>query len=460
MKTNIKRLLCLALALTMIFSIVGCGKAKKANEDESFDLEIDVKDDKAATEEKAQMAVSNADALSFNDLVAQMPAKLKGTTVNVYSWNPPKDVTGAEKVIENFKQITGIDVKWTVGSYENYEQEIAAKINSGDSPDLIRYISPNIPRMYLTQDVKSASGYDFAGDIWDKTLTSAYTIKGKIYGVNLKNTFNQQPTVICYAKSTIERYKLDDPYTLWKSGSWTWDKFKDMCKTFKEQSNHAGWMTTNHLDPFWFDDVNLITFDGKQYKSNLSDPKVLTTLQQCCNNLNTYTCEAMRESDKLENGTYLFETNNILTMRRTDPHYPNLKANDDIFCVPVPTQAGKTFYQAFHEYEAYGMPKGCKNGPGAYYFLRYYLNKENYDAKMFFCNDQALESYNWCMSQTKVHYVVDRWLTKSVGTENAGLDTAVRTGLTAAQAKNKLDEVSPIVERAAKQGNELLAKFN
>lgn len=407
-------------------------------------------------------ASKNGDDLSWNQLLAQMPQSLRGTTLKVYSWNPIKDVTGAEKVISDFEKQTGIKVDWKVGNYDTYDSDIAARINSGDSPDIIRYNNPSPSKMYSTQDVLTATGFDFKGAIWDERVTSSYSVNGKIYGVNLKNTFNQQPTVVTYSMSTINRYKLEDPYTLWKQGKWTWNKFVEMCKDFKEETGRPAWMTSGHFEPLWFNNVNMITFDGKKYKNNLSDPAVLKALQQSANNLaDGITCEAMREHDKLENGTYLFFTTNILAARRTDFHFSTLKTNDDLYCVPVPTgmSSDGKYYTHFQEFEAYGIPKGAKNASAVYYFLRYYLNADNYDEDMFFVNNQTLETYKYCMNQKNYHYTIDGSLTGDVGTANGDLDKFIRTGGSAAQVKNKLDEVSNIFERAAKYGNELIAKF-
>lgn len=402
----------------------------------------------------------NADSLAWKDLLAQMPSTLRGTTLNVCSWNPIKDVTGAEKVISDFEKQTGIKVVWTQKSYDTYEQDILAMINSGVAPDIMRYNHPTPAKMYLTQDVKSATGYDFKGAIWDKNATSAYTVNGKIYGVNLKNTFNQQPTVVTYSMSTINRYKLEDPYVLWKEGKWTWKKFVEMCKDFKEETGRPAWMTSGHTETIWFNNVDMYKFDGKKYTSNLSDPKVLKAIQQSANNMaDGLVCEAMREHDKLENGTYLFFTTNILATRRTDFHFSTLKANDDLYAVPVPTGVSSDgkYYQHYQEFEAYGIPKGARNPGAVYYFLRYYLNADNYDEDMFFVNNQTLETYKYCMAQKNVHYTVD--LTEAIDTNVGGISDFIRTGGTAAQVQNKIDELKPVYERAAKQANETVAKF-
>ena len=470
MKSNIKRILCFILAIAMAFAIVGCGKKTNDPDFDDEDWAIDDATDTASGNEtteisenvettKAEAGLSSADSLSWSELVSKMPSNLKGKTVTMYSWNPAKHVTGAEKVIANFEKQTGIKVDWKQGSYDNYDTEIAALINSGSSPDIIRYFGVNIYRMDLTQDVVSATGYDFKGDIWDNQVTSAYTVKGKIYGVNLKNTFNQQPTVVYYAGDTIKRYKLEDPYDLWKAGQWTWDKFVEMCHDFKEATGRAGWMTNDHLDLLRWNGLDFLTFDGNEFKDNSSDPRILTTLQKICSYRNTLTPEAMRSQELIENGTYLFITDNMLCSRTTDFHYETLKGNNDLMTVPFPSGLTSTYIQPMHEYEAYGFPKGCKNGPAAYYFLRYYLNRDNYDAKTFFINNQALETYDFAMKQKRFYKVSSGPMAVTAGESDGGLGSYIRTQGKADQIQSELDKIKPQFKRAAEQANEKVAKF-
>lgn len=478
MKNYLSRVLCLMLCLAMVFAITACGSKNTSSftldDDESWDIgdedteavestEVSVKEDsKSAKSAKAAAAaaVSNADSLSWKELVAQMPSSLRGTTFTVLSWNPISDVTDADKVIKNFETQTGIKVKWNTNSYDTYETKIGALINAGKSPDLIRYITPSPARMYLCQDLKTATGYDFSGDIWDSRAISSYSYKGKVYGAAMANSLNQQPTVVMYRPSMIKRYKFEDPYDLWKAGSWTYDKFKEICRAFKQEVGHAAWMTSYTVDYLWLNDIDLITFDGSKYVNNLNDPRVITGLQEVIANRDDVSPEAAGAGGKLEDGTYLFYTDNILAARRTDFHFTDLKANEDLECVPFPTQPGKTYYVNFQEFEAYGVPKGAKNGAAAYYFLRAYLNAENYNEKTFFCSTQTLETYKYVMSQKNFNFNVDRRITDNAGNQLGDIPALIRTGeMTADQVNSKLDSLSPFFDKAVKQANDTLAKF-
>lgn len=487
MKSNLRRICCLLLALAMIFSVAACGKATDGGsaldfEDEGWDIDAGNTDVDASTDEGSktqtgntstvnsqggsttkQPAVKNADSLSLAELTAQIPSKLRGTTVHVFSWNPAKDVTGAEKVIADFEKKTGIKVKWEQGSYETYDESIVAKINSGAAPDVIRYNEPNPGRMSMCQDLKTATGFDFAGDIWDPSIRKEFTVKGKTYGVNMKNTFNKQPTVVIYLKSTIENNQLEDPYQLWKQGKWTFDKFIEMCKQFKSETGMAGWMSSWLIDIMWYEHLSFINFDNATgvYTNNSTSPQVVNALQRVCDwRAEGVMSGGMRETSAFTSGNYLFYTTNILGLRRNDSqHYVEQKKNNDVYCVPFPAQTGKTYWQSNQESESFGIPKGAKNASAVYYFLRYYLDRENYDEKMFFSNSQILEVYDWCISQPNQHHVFDRKLTKAYGEELCDITVDIRGGLQSAQVKTFLESVSPEFQHATNEANKVVAKF-
>lgn len=480
MKSNLKRIFCLLLALAMMFSVAACGKADNGGSTLDFDdegWEIDAGTTNAGTTSTNKgensvvstndavvegPAVKNADSLSLAELTSQIPSDLRGSTVHVFSWNPVKDVTGAEKVVADFEKKTGIKVKWEQGSYDKYDESIVAKINSGSAPDIIRYNGPNPARMSLTQDYKSATGFDFAGDIWDPAVVKAYTINGKIYGVNMKNTFNKQPTVVMYLKSTIENHQFEDPYTLWKSGKWTFDKFKEMCLEFKEKTNGAcGWISSRNIDIMWFRGIGFIEYDGTKYVNKATDPKVITAIKDVANWTSAdIIAGGASATDAFCSGNYLFYTDNILGARRNDSlHYVEQKKKNDLYCVPFPQEEGYTYYQSFSESEAFGIPKGAKNAKGVYYFLRYYLDANNYDSKMFFSNNQILEVYNWCIAQTKQHHTIDRYITASYDERNCGIENLIRSGLQAAQAQTTLESLSPKFQMCVQKANDAIAKF-
>lgn len=482
MKTTLLKIMCLALALVMVLGVAGCKSTAKTNGDDSFsedagDFDIgggtdnsggdtslndDVSDASSGTTTKA--AIPNADSLSFNQLVAQMPSSLRGTTVYMYNWNPVKDY-GADSVVTNFEKLTGIKVKWEAGGYDDYDQKIAAMINAGNSPDIIRFRDSNIHRMYLCQDIKAATGFDFAGNIWDQKVNSQYVVKKKLYAVNRKDTLFNQPYVMIYRKSMIEKYKFEDPYVLWKSGKWTWDAFINILKSTKD-STFTGdpWRTSMGIDYYYFLGKNLIRFDGSKFVNDLMSKDLSAAVKKLCDYRKSgYTSSAMRMPKDFENGSVLFQTYSAIATRRTNTsaNIVQSKADDDLYCVPIPTIKGAENIQLFSELEAYGIPKGAKNPAAVYYFLRYFLDAANYDANTFFCNKQAYEVYKASMAKQTYFVAGDNALLDVVGTGGnlEGISDFVRQGNDFSQFDSERQKVNPKYDLAVKKANEVLAKM-
>lgn len=485
MKKRLSAILCLCLAVVMVFCIAGCGGTKNKlidTETEDFDIEGIMQDIDANTGTDASgangsgdakksgkvtaAAIPGADSLSWKQLVSQMPKELKGTTITVDDWNASKEYTGSEKVMREFEKQTGIKIKWVVTPYDNYTTKIAALINAKNSPDIIRMYTNDPFRMYLCDDVQSATGFDFKGDIWDQRVNKAYTIKGKVYAVHYNNTLFQQPKVFMYHRSVIEKLKLEDPYVVWKNGGWTWDKFTQMCKAYLAASpNGNAWISYNGLDLMSFAGRQLIEYNGTKYVNNQNDQEVVKALQQMCNlSSQNILSKAMRDQKVFQSGNVFMMTFNSIALRRTNSNLMEAKADDDLYCVPIPTIPGREQVQEYSELEASGIPKGAKNPAAVYYYLRYFYDADNYNPDEVFVNKQAYDVYQYCRKKQQVFCNYDSYiLVSSTGTESSsnyfGIGNYAPNGGAVAQLKSELDKIKPQIDLATKKANELLAKF-
>lgn len=486
MKKTAIKLFCLVMATIMILCLAGCSSSNNKLIDdagvEKFDIEgnpiVDNGDATASDNQDATSsgdkgssggkvtaaAVPNADKLTWKQLVSQIPKELKGTTVTMYNWNDSVQYTGSEKVFKDFEKQTGIKIKWVVGPYDGYTTNIAAMVNAGNSPDLIRMYNNDIHRMYLCQNVKEATGFDFKGDIWDQGVNKAYTIKGKVYAVNRQNTFWQQPKVFMYKKSVIEELKLDDPYVIWKQGKWTWEAFEKLAKEYKQlKPNGNAWISYNGVDYKSFSGLYFFEIEDGKYVNKQNDQEVYKTLQKMCNLYSQgILSNAMRDQKVFQNNSVLFMTFNSIANRRTNANLVEVKGEGDLYCVPIPTIKGREKVQEYSELEAYGIPKGAKNAPATYYFLRYFLDGDNYDANEVFCNKQAYDVFVDARKKTEYYADTDSELLVAVdknGSSFGGLSQFTTGSGTVAQLKAKLDENKPLYDLAVKKANEILAKF-
>lgn len=418
MKKTLRTLLCMILAIGLMLSVVGCGKS--TGEDTSSDVNWEEctlcpdknnccgcwkygdcicgqeeQNDVSKDDETDSKPTGNSNQNTSTKFT--VPKELRGTTLEIYDWNPASDVTGMQTAINEFKKVSGIKIKYTQANYDNYNTSLAQRVAANNSPDIVRLRAIEPARTELLQPLAN-SGYDFSDPVWDAELMKYYTVKGKAYGANLKNTLVQDPQIYVYNTKLIDKYDLENPYDLWKAGKWTFEKFIEIAKDYTEQSKKYA-ITGNYLYPFLTGFEGAIQYKDGKFVNNLKDTEFVSAMKKSVGYKVDGIYTGTWDSDGFEKGEYLFFFQNINTARRTDFHYTNMKAEGTLGVVPAPTVAGKDYSVAFAEYRAFGIAKGAKNVKAAPYYIRYVMDANNYDEKTFFCNNNALEVYKYVMGQ-------------------------------------------------------------
>ena len=476
MKKSIISVLSLLLVLALAFTCVGCGgnetssdvdAGANANDDFFTDTEyVASTDEVTSTDNGGNTTTSSQKTNStleentikgkgWEAVLKSIPATLKGSTVELVNWNPISEYAGASNALKEFTEQTNIKAKWTVIEYGSYFTKIAARIATDDAPDVCRTKTPNIMGLQNFQPL-SAAKYDFSDEAWDQETMKAYSVKGKAYATSLKGTHIASPAMLFYNRTLIKKYDLEDPYELWKSGKWTWDKFLDMGEDFRKASGAEWVITGSNYDPFlpFFGVQGPVEYDGNKYTSIVKTEKYLK-IMQTITNLHTGT-GFFKHHDQtgFDNGDGLFAIYQSIHARRRNAYYPNLKNAGSLGTVPFPTISGQEYIQNMWEYEAYAIAKGAKNPTAVPYLLRYYLDPANYDMKSFFVDNQALEIHNWCMSQTK-----RSWPTFNSGFSEYITDDLNMFNTQSSQVKTKIDTNAPYIDTRVKTYNDIIAKF-
>ncbi len=343
---------------------------------------------------------SSSQSSAWKAVLSKMPSDLKGTTIEFFNWNPVSEYPQMSSLIKNFQKETGMKVKWTIGSYENYCVELATRVAADNAPDIVRFKFMNVSEMELTQPI-SNSGFDFSGAEWDKDLMNYYSLNGKAYATNMTNTFINSPYLMTYNKDLIAMGDYEDPYTLWKKGKWTWDKFIEMCEDYYKSTKNTAWVVYCYDSWLRLNGIQgILSYENGKFGNNLNSAKTIEGYKKAYEYNTNGVAETSWDSDGFNSGKHLFMENMAIHLRTSNPYFAALKAEGKLGVVPYPTIEGNsTQYIPIGEYEAYGFPKGAKNIKGAPYFLRYVLDAENYDSKTYFFSAQALEVYQYVMAQ-------------------------------------------------------------
>ena len=271
MKYAILKLMCLTISVVMLFATVGCG-------------------DKSGTQSQGGGSSSGTQQsgtgsnLSWDELKAKIPADAKGKTIEVLSWNKITDVTGAQQVVDKFTKETGINVKWTLfsgGTMADYRTKVVGLVSAKQSPDVVRLESLHLGMLKALQPLQDIN-YNFNDAAWDKRVMDVYTFGDKTYGTNMRNTLLQQPRTLIYNKNLINTYDLEDPYTLWKQGQWTLEKFEEICETFTAECDESSYAWTSYRlsDVADIYGAPMIKRDGDNFTLNMNDPNLLKGRQK------------------------------------------------------------------------------------------------------------------------------------------------------------------------------------
>ena len=262
MKKRIISVLSLALCLCMLMSFAGCGGGGNS-------------------------------AGKVGDLVLEDTAQEKlfesarGTTITHIVEGEPNDYT--KTILAELEQRYGIKVKFMKMGYSEYTSKIAQMVATGSPPDTavmtdalaLNYIYANI--------AQPLNDYmDLEDKYWDKDILAQFTVDGKIYGVN---TGDVDTFFIYYNKTLFEENNIEDPYTLYKNGEWTFDKLREIAKkaTLYEDDNKT---VKCHGFATWYREVFVLANGGNiiglntdtgMYESVVSDKKTVTGLNMIKN---------------------------------------------------------------------------------------------------------------------------------------------------------------------------------
>ena len=388
-------------------------------------------------------------------IIAKMPAKLKGTTLKYFYWWDPYTQMDKE-AIESFTKATGIKVQSVVASYSEFQTQLSSRIASGDSPDIVRLLSNATYQIVNLQPITN-SGFEYFNDTaWDDRLMKDYTFNGSTYAANLKDSAIMDVGCFYYNKKALRNAKLEDPYEIWKKDpkKWTWDKFWSMCQEFVDampnQSTFAGSTWQYQNASLRYRGATYYDYDSTkgQWVNNMKSDTLVNAWQDMMNKYDKRQAVYTYDSSAFTRGYILFSWSGPFAARKKDTTYQTMKDQNNLGIVPMPTD-GK---QVLYEYTAFGIPQGAKNAAAAPYYMRWVLDKSSYNGmKDVYVNEQF---------KTAVEAGVARYDDYMWGENSIYKVEAAITGGTAAQVKAALDSQYGYVQGIVDDLNEQILYLN
>lgn len=387
-----KKLLALLMAITVCLSCVslaGCGGKNTPKKQKNSDTSVDGNDPYAGIEE------------------------YEGTTIKFATWI---DHTKSEaaRVFASFEEKYGIKVELVSVNQKEYVTKVAGLIASNASPDIVVNNGKH-PSVYaLSQSLNDVSTVNLKDDFWDKDIIDTNTIDGNTYFINSKYSPQNYLSVVTYNKKLFEDNGFKSPQEYYDEGNWTLATLEE-CATriARLGSDYVGLSATPPNIAALFG-TDLISFKDGKYVNNSNDE----TLQKA------YKWAISAKEKNIFTFNYMwwkFPQNlvgmEILTdwMCRGNSAYAQNGVDPDVVgYVPLPKLTEDSEQLAQKANRGYGICKGSKNAEAAGYFLRYFLDYENYDPDEIFFSKEAEETFK---SLRKLDAMV------SVGVENGCINT-------------------------------------
>ncbi len=491
-------LLCLLLAITMLFAACGGTEETGENGDEQTQEEQNGEDtgDETGDEQQdgqqqdGQQQGNNGKGQQNNQtgnnnnggstLTKTTNAFSNSKEANIWKNVPKKEVhllmwkegghptKSEQKLIQQYEKKTGVNVRITFTSGPEYTKKLVSLISGKDSPDVVRISTTDFPGIAVKalQPLK-ANVFQLDSDCWDKSLMNAYKINGNYYGVAMPGTWSCMDTsyMTFYNTKLLQQCGVSAaqmPYKLYTQGKWNWDAQKDIINKLKNKGYTGISIHTYDLQ-MYSAGVDFVTYDGKTFKNALTSLSSSSMIVKAWEQVAGYGSSAV-EWDRKNFATGkigLFTTIAFDAYSEGDgfPSIDGVNVNN-FEAVPVAGPKGKTAYVPCNP-KCWGIAKGAKNPEGAAYFLRYFLDTSGFNMGGTFFRSQFKTVFDKITSASAKKAI--RYSPGIVDYISKGTYTKLTQDLKATSpgnVKSQLDAAKGKIDSGMKRANKDLAKLS
>ena len=365
-------LISIILAILMLLCVAGCGSS----------------DSNKGTGSKTQNSSGSYDPYSG-------AKDHKGEIVKMLVWWTLTD--NEKKIIQDFTDKYGIEVKLINTTLSEYQTKLASMITSRNSPDLAAVQAEYFP-MAVIKNRMQPLDTDFWSFDKDTGLDTAqmeqFVWNGKYYGVNVKGSWFSEKAVVFYNKSMFENAGLDTPFEMFKAGNWNWDTLKESAaKLTNSKKGIYGWgdRSYNRINWLLSNDTDLVKIENGKISENLTDKKVEESLAFISDMISSGSVLVDSSLDDFTSGKVAMYVAGSSYMQTQATLNTQMKSEWGVAPFPSPKGADAMIANAGC---VWGIPVGAKNIEAASYFIRYFLDSANENEERV-ANDECRELYNY-----------------------------------------------------------------
>ena len=316
----------------------------------------------------------------------------EGTTIKFATWIDHSK-SEAARVFSSFEEKYGIKVELVSVNQKDYITKISGLIAADASPDIV-VNNGTAPSVYsLLQPLNDISTVNLNDDFWDKDVLEFNKINGNYYALNSKYSPQNYRSVVTYNKKLFEDNGFKSPGDFYEEGNWTIATMEE-CATriARLGSDYVGLSARPAVLANIFG-TSLIEFKDGKYVNNSSNEELQKAYKWAIScqekGISTYKYMWWKFNQNLVGmevySDWMLRANGAYAQYGVDP--------DNVGYVPFPKVSADSEQLSLLADRSYGICKGAKNAEAAGYFLRYFLDYENYDEDEMFVSKDAAKAF-------------------------------------------------------------------
>lgn len=457
MKTTFKRIVCLLCAVCMVLALSACGGE---SETETTSSKNSGTTSSGSSEVIANKPTVQSDTIYADpnyNAYANIPESSKGVTVRYATWIDHWQTEGAVP-LSNFYDDTGINVELYTFPQYRYVNALMTKMTAGDYPDV--FISNEMDQsfpltMQIAAPINKVSSVDLNDPIWDQSMVATGTIEGNVYLVNTIGSPWSGSNLVYFNKRLFSEYGFKSPADYYAEGTWTWDNMVKCMKDIKS-------LGEDYVGAYVEMDIlcgaintSFVKYDYKThtFSSGIGDKALQDAYEWYADVRDQGLVGGAMET--FSQGKCGISIRGVYGLKNTG-YWKDMNPDD----------VGYTYLPSFEEgekglvssiYGMHGIIEGAPNADAAGYFIRYWLDPDNYDLNHTFITADAGNFYYELINTVadEKHFCFDVPCAVLIGEgEKAFWQPALKANR--AGVKSAIESVSNKVDLAVTEANALI----
>ena len=411
-------------------------------------------------------ASGNTSGLAQNEeeYFLDMPSELKGTTVKFATWID-HTATNTAIALSGFEETTGMNFELFQVNQREYIVKMLGYIQADQSPDVV-VENGDFPRtLNLLQPLgkDTENGLDPTDPFWNQQMSEMYKIGGKYYLVNgAHSSWDMGGHNTFFNKTILEENGIKTPTQYVQENNWNKDTLWTLMQQVNSQCGLDRPGTVLVFDP-WLAMHGAFQFywneETDHFENGLKDKKARDAIEYLLKAKDAGLCTVVENhDDSFSTGATVVQLCGAYGLLKSPGFFSTMDTEDIGYAELPKINPTDEKYPFTCAIRAYGICKGSKNPKGAAYFLRYFLNMDNYDLNQIYKNEAMKDFYMYLLENENLknnHFSQGVLRVSDVSNGYLNVVQGVLDG-TAGQLDANLSKIHGKMDSAANAANALI----